>query len=86
MKKEKPSSPAPSGKLLRLKQGYNPNSSSIGTMIFAMPMAALTAAVAFGTASGLIYSAFTNGKKNPEPEPSVESKATRNPTAVQPEK
>lgn len=85
MEKESPVSPAPSGKILRLKQGYNPNSSSIGTMIFAMPMAALTAAVAFGTASGLIYSAFTKEKKAPEPDQTGESDATRNPTAVQPE-
>ena len=53
----------PKGKILRIKLGYNPNSSSIGTMIFAMPVAMLSAAVAFGTVSGLIFSAFSK-KRN----------------------
>ncbi len=50
------------GEILRVKLGYNPNSSSIGTMIFAMPVAMLSAAVAFGTVSGLIFSAFSKKK------------------------
>jgi len=53
----------PKGKILRIKLGYNPNSSSIGTMVFAMPVAMLSAAVAFGTVSGLIFSAFSK-KRN----------------------
>ena len=28
---------APAGRILRLKYGYNPNSSSIGTIVFALP-------------------------------------------------
>jgi len=56
----------PKGKILRLKTGYNPNSSSIGTMVFAIPVAMLSAAVAFGAASGVIFSAFA--KKNGEAE------------------
>ncbi len=52
----------PKGKILRVKLGYNPNSSSIGSMIFAMPVAMLSAAVAFGTVSGLIFSAFSKKK------------------------
>jgi len=52
----------PEGKILRVKLGYNPNSSSIGTMIFVMPVAMLSAAVAFGTASGLIFSAFSKNR------------------------
>ena len=53
----------PKGKILRVKLGYNPNSSSIGSMIFAIPVAMLSAAVAFGTVSGLIFSVFSK-KKN----------------------
>lgn len=53
----------PKGKILRVKLGYNPNSSSIGSMIFVMPVAMLSAAVAFGTVSGLIFSAFSK-KRN----------------------
>lgn len=53
----------PKGKILRVKLGYNPNSSSIGSMIFVIPVAMLSAAVAFGTVSGLIFSAFSK-KRN----------------------
>ena len=71
----------PKGKILRVKLGYNPNSSSIGSMIFAMPVAMLSAAVAFGTVSGLIFSAFSKKKNttDAENEDSSESKtATEN--------
>ena len=51
------------GRILRVKLGYNPNSSSIGSMIFVIPAAMLSAAVAFGTVSGLIFSAFSK-KRN----------------------
>lgn len=53
----------PKGKVLKVKLGYNPNSSSIGSMIFVLPVAMLSAAVAFGTVSGLIFSAFSK-KRN----------------------
>ncbi|MCU0857749.1 MAG: hypothetical protein MUC65_05025 [Pontiellaceae bacterium] len=71
--------PAPKGKILKLKQGYNPNSSSIGTMIFALPAAMLSTAIAFGTVSGLICSAFL--KK----EEAVNPKQTDNPETDTPE-
>ncbi|MDH3982153.1 MAG: hypothetical protein OES84_04550 [Kiritimatiellaceae bacterium] len=54
----------PKGRILRLKQGYNPNSSSIGSMIYAVPVAMLSASIAFGAVSGVIYSAFN--KRNEE--------------------
>jgi hypothetical protein len=50
------------GRILRLKQGYNPNSSSIGTIVFAMPAALLASTVAFGAAAAYITSALSAGK------------------------
>ncbi|MHC4645530.1 MAG: hypothetical protein ACYTBJ_08505 [Planctomycetota bacterium] len=48
----------PKGKILRLKQGYNPNSSSMGSIIFVLPAALLGITVGFGLVSGIIASAF----------------------------
>ncbi len=39
------------GNLLRLKQGYNPNLSSMGSIVFALPAALLVVTSAFGPAS-----------------------------------
>ena len=50
------------GRVLRLKQGYNPNSSSIGTIVFVMPAALLGATIAFGVAAGLACTAFLRDK------------------------
>ena len=50
------------GKILRLKQGYNPNSSSMGSVVFALPAALLVVTSAFGVASGIIMSAFMKDK------------------------
>ena len=47
------------GRILRLKQGYNPNSSSIGTIVFALPAALMASTVAFGAAAAFICSAFS---------------------------
>ena len=47
------------GKILRVKLGYNPNSSSIGSMVFVIPTAMLGVAVGFGTLPGIIVSAFS---------------------------
>jgi hypothetical protein len=46
------------GKILRVKQGYNPNSSSMGSMVFSLPAALLAVTVGFGAVSGIIMSAF----------------------------
>ncbi len=46
------------GKLLRVKHGYNPNSSSMGSIIFALPAALLGITAGFGAVSGIIMSAF----------------------------
>jgi hypothetical protein len=46
------------GRILRVKLGYNPNSSSMGSMIFVFPAALLAVTVGFGAISGIIMSAF----------------------------
>ena len=53
--------PTPSsrrGRILRLKCGYNPNSSSIGSVVFLLSSKMLAFSAAFGLAAGLIYSWF----------------------------
>ena len=61
------------GRILRLKQGYNPNSSSIGTIVFAMPAALLASTVAFGAAAAFIATAFSSaGEGAPEAPPTAE--------------
>ena len=58
------------GKILRVKQGYNPNSSSMGSIIFAFPAALMGVATAFGIISGIIMSKIVkkNGNKDKEKE------------------
>lgn len=46
------------GKILRVKTGYNPNSSSMGTIVFIIPAALLGITAGFGVISGIIMSAF----------------------------
>jgi len=46
------------GRILRVKQGYNPNSSSMGSIVFALPAALLAVTVGFGAVSSIILSAF----------------------------
>ncbi len=55
------------GKILRVKHGYNPNSSSMGSIVFALPVSLI--AISFGTAalSGLIFLHFTRGPKKQPP-------------------
>jgi hypothetical protein len=58
MKFSEPSDKNTKGKILRVKQGYNPNSSSMGSMVFSLPAALLVITVGFGAVSGVIMSAF----------------------------
>jgi len=53
------------GKILRVKTGYNPNSSSMGSIVFVIPAALLGITAGFGVISGIIMSAFIkkSGKK-----------------------
>lgn len=50
------------GRILRIKHGYNPNSSSMGSIIFALPLSLI--ALTFGSAavSSLIFSFFLKDK------------------------
>ena len=51
------------GKVLRVKQGYNPNSSSLGSIVFSFPAAMLAVPVLLSTTAALIYTKVLN-KKN----------------------
>lgn len=53
------------GRILRIKEGYNPNSSSIGTIVFAMPTALLAMTVAFGAVAGAVSAASIHKKLRP---------------------
>lgn len=50
------------GKIMRVKKGYNPNSSSMGSVVFALPTALLGVTAGFGIVSGIIMSAFMTNK------------------------
>jgi hypothetical protein len=51
------------GRILRVKLGYNPNSSSMGSMIFVFPATLLAVTVGFGAISGIIMSVFIKSDK-----------------------
>ena len=51
-------SEATKGRILRVKYGYNPNSSSIGSIVYIFSAKILGAAVGFGVVASLICSAF----------------------------
>ena len=51
--------PGCKGRVLRVKHGYNPNSSSIGSIVFLLPAALLVAGAGFGAVAALIWSALT---------------------------
>lgn len=53
------------GRILRVKHGYNPNSSSVGSVvIFAMPVAILGITAGFGIISSLILSYFVKDRSD----------------------
>lgn len=54
------------GKLLRVKEGYNPNSSSIGSVVFAIPLAVLAVPALFGMASAVIMQKGVKAEENEE--------------------
>ncbi|MCK4563891.1 MAG: hypothetical protein KAU94_04380 [Verrucomicrobia bacterium] len=67
--KELPSRPSEGkGRVLALKEGYNPNSSSLGSIVFSYPEAWLLAPVIAGTVSAAATAWFTrkNKKENPQ--------------------
>jgi hypothetical protein len=46
------------GKILKVKHGYNPNSSSMGSIIFALPVSLIAVSFGMAAVSGLIMSHF----------------------------
>ena len=54
------------GKLLRVKEGYNPNSSSIGSVVFAIPLAVLAVPALFGMASAVIMQKGVKAEESEE--------------------
>ena len=46
------------GRILRIKKGYNPNSSSMGSIVFILPATLLAVTAGFGVISGIILSFF----------------------------
>ena len=52
------------GKILKVKHGYNPNSSSMGSVIFALPVALFGITIGFGVVSGMIMTFFNEQKKD----------------------
>jgi len=65
----------PKGRVLRVKQGYNPNSSSLGTIIFAFPSAMLAAPIVFSAVAGMICSKCLHDA--PTPHGALRSEADR---------
>jgi len=67
------------GRILRVKHGYNPNSSSLGSEFFAVfvvPASLFAVTIGFGAVSGMIFSAFmrtnTDGEHTEEESESKE--------------
>ncbi len=56
------------GKILKVKAGYNPNSSSIGTLLKAFPCALFGSAVLFNIVTGIIFSRKLKQGKKDKPE------------------
>jgi hypothetical protein len=50
------------GRILRVKLGYNPNSSSMGSIVFALPVALLGASALFGAAAAAIFAGLIGGR------------------------
>ncbi len=46
------------GKILKVKHGYNPNSSSMGSLIYALPVSVMVMTGGFAVVSALILTAF----------------------------
>jgi len=57
--------PEAAGKVLRVKQGYNPNSSSMGSIVFVLPAALFVVTVVFGALSGLLAPLLLRKVENP---------------------
>lgn len=56
------------GRVLRVKEGYNPNSSSLGSIVFIIPAALVAVPVLLATVASLIESRFAGGSSARQPE------------------
>ncbi len=56
------------GRVLRVKRGYNPNSSSMGSIVFALPSLLLGTTALFGAVAGFIASAFLRSRDRSPPD------------------
>ena len=63
------------GRVLRVKEGYNPNSSSLGSVVFTIPAALIAAPVLLAGVAAWIAGRFT--KAEPGLDTSSADKATR---------
>ena len=56
------------GRILRVKKGFNPNSSSIGSVIFALPTSLMAVTIGFSIVSAVLLPYFLGkpGPQNPE--------------------
>jgi len=52
------------GRILRVKHGYNPNSSSMGSIVFGMSASLFAVAGAFGIASAVLFSALVKPSRD----------------------
>ncbi len=55
----------PKGKILRIKQGYNPNSSSMGSIVFVLPAVLLAITAIFGALAGFFGSMLGRNAGDP---------------------
>jgi hypothetical protein len=65
------------GKILRVKQGYNPNSSSMGSIIFALPVSLVAVTFGLAAVSGLILPHFIQDNDSAESSVPTESSNDR---------
>ena len=78
---------AAQGRVLRVKVGYNPNSSSMGSIVYGLPLALLGAGVLFGAGAGaLVALALRTAAPDAEGaallEPAVQPEVPSAPAAV----
>ncbi len=45
------------GRILKVKQGYNPNSSSLGSIVFSLPVMLMGISTLFGFAASILFAA-----------------------------
>lgn len=57
------------GKILKVKLGYNPNSSSIGTLLIAFPAALLASSAVFAAVAAVLLAKKESSNPDPEKTP-----------------